>query len=235
MIAGKGHEVYQDLGRKKIFFSDKKIIKNFKIKNKRFKKNSEFQSNRLIINKVLKNKKKYFFNGVSINSKTIKNKNLFIAIKGKKNDGHNFLDEAKKRGARYCIVSKKINKQSKFIKVKAPLKFLKKFSEMKRNHSSAKYIGVTGSSGKTTVKTLLGKLLNNYSKTYFSPKSYNNHLGVPLSILNMKPDDNFGVFEIGMSRFNEIYNLSSLVKLGTPLVIVFSLPFLAPCIFFIIL
>ena len=212
LIAGKGHENYQDLGNKKIYFSDKKIVKQFSDKNLKKQNQNIFKYNSLMLKNTLKLKKDHFFNGVSIDSKTLQKNNIFVAIKGKKNDGHNFLDEAKKRGARYCIISKKVNKQSKFIKVKDPLKFLKKFAEMKRNHSSAKYIGVTGSSGKTTVKTLLGKLLNNYTKTYFSPKSYNNHLGVPLSILNMKPDDNFGVFEIGMSRFNEIYNLSSLVK-----------------------
>ena len=92
------------------------------------------------------------------------------------------------------------------------MKFLNHFAEKKRNLSSAKFIAVTGSSGKTTVKTMLGNLLMQYSKTYFSPKSYNNHYGVPLSISNIDPDDDFGVFEIGMSKFNEINKLSKLVK-----------------------
>ena len=77
---------------------------------------------------------------------------------------------------------------------------------------SAKFIAVTGSAGKTSLKTMLGGLLNKYSKTYFSPLSYNNHYGVPLSLSNISPDHIFGVFEVGMSKFNEIFRLSSLVK-----------------------
>ena len=59
---------------------------------------------------------------------------------------------------------------------------------------------------------MLGNLLNEYLKTYYSPRSFNNQFGVPLSICNMNPDHKFGVFEVGMSRFNEINKLSALVK-----------------------
>ena len=214
LIAGKGHETYQDLGNKKIFLSDKKIVKEF-INKKNFSINNKINNlryNNLILKKTLKTKKNYFFDGVSINSKQIKNKNLFIAIKGKKRDGHNFLNQALKNGANYCVVSKSIKKKSKFIRVKNSMFFLNTLAKYRRNLSSAKFIAITGSSGKTTVKTMLGNLLGEYSRTYFSPRSYNNHYGVPLSISNMKPDDNFGVFEVGMSKFNEIYKLSSLVK-----------------------
>ena len=59
---------------------------------------------------------------------------------------------------------------------------------------------------------MLGNLLKIFEKTYFSPKSYNNHYGVPLSVTNMNPDDNFGVFEVGMNKPNEIFRLSSIIK-----------------------
>ena len=117
-----------------------------------------------------------------------------------------------KNGANYSIVSKKFFKKTKFIKVKNTMKFLNKFAQNKRQTSSSRFIAITGSSGKTTVKTMLGNLLKKYSKTYFSPKSYNNQYGVPLSILNLSPDDDFGVFEVGMSKFNEIHKLSRLIK-----------------------
>ena len=166
----------------------------------------------MILKRFLKIKRNYFFNQVSINSKTTKKNNLFVAIKGKKNDGHNFLNEAIKNGANYCIISKTKKKKSKFIRVKKTMNFLNKLAKNKRDLSSARYIAVTGSSGKTTVKTMLGNLLSKYSKTYFSPESYNNQYGVPLSISNMNPDDDFGVFEVGMNKFKEILKLSSLVK-----------------------
>ena len=211
LIAGKGHETYQDLGKRKIFFSDKKIIRNFNTRKISEKKN-DLKYNSAIIKKVLNNKKSYFFDGASINSKKIKNQNLFIAIKGKNKDGHNFLNEAIKKGASHCVVSKNIKKKYKLIRVGSTMNFLKSLAQNKRDVSSAKFIAVTGSVGKTTVKTMLGDLLNRYSKTYFSPQSYNNHYGVPLSLCNIEPKHKFGVFEVGMSNFKEIFRLSSMVK-----------------------
>jgi len=213
LIAGKGHETYQDLGKKRIFLSDKNIVRKFKLpKNFSNKKANVLKYNANILKKVLKNKRNYFFDGVSINSKKIKNRNLFVAIKGKKNDGHNFLNQAIKNGASYCAVSKKLKKKTKFITVKNTMYFLNQLAKNIRAFSSAKFIAITGSSGKTTVKTMVGSLLKEYSGTYFSPHSYNNHYGVPLSICNMSLYDNFGVFEVGMSKFKEIYKLSALVK-----------------------
>ena len=59
---------------------------------------------------------------------------------------------------------------------------------------------MTGSSGKTTVKDLVGNLLKNYGETYFSPRSFNNYYGVPLSLCNLEQNHQYGVFEIGMSK-----------------------------------
>ena len=213
LIAGKGHETYQDIGKRKIFLSDKNIVKSFNKKNvPNNTKLNNLRYNSNIIKKIFKNKKNYPFDGVSINSKTTKKNNLFVAIKGKKNDGHNFVKEALKKGANYCIISKSIKKNSRYIKVNNTMSFLNKLANNKRNESSSRYIAVTGSSGKTTVKTMLGNLLKIFEKTYFSPKSYNNHYGVPLSVTNMNPDDNFGVFEVGMNKPNEIFRLSSIIK-----------------------
>ena len=124
----------------------------------------------------------------------------------------NFLKEALNNDASYCVVSKKFKKNNKFIKVKNTLNFLNQLAQNNRSMSSSKFIAVTGSSGKTTVKTLLGNLLKKYTKTYFSPRSYNNQYGVPLSICNIKPEHDFGVFEVGMNRPNEINKLSKLIK-----------------------
>ena len=90
--------------------------------------------------------------------------------------------------------------------------FLKQLAFLKRNYSNGTIIGVTGSSGKTSVKDLLGNLLQNYGKTYFSPKSFNNSYGVPLSICNLEEEHRYGVFEIGMSRSGEIDQLSQIVR-----------------------
>ena len=90
--------------------------------------------------------------------------------------------------------------------------FLNKLAVLKRRNLNAKIIAVTGSSGKTTLKTLLGKILKGYDKTYFSQKSFNNHIGVPLSMCNLESEHKYGVFEIGMSNAGEIRRLSNIVK-----------------------
>ncbi len=214
LIAGKGHENFQDYGKKKIKISDFKIVKDVKTNKNTSKRKINIQQNNFLINKIIKSKIKKNFLGVSINSKSVKKGNLFVAIKGKNNDGHNYINEAVLRGASNCVVSKNYNKNSKknFFKVSDTYSFLKKLAFLKRNYTKGEIIAVTGSSGKTTVKDLIGNLLKNYGKTYFSPRSYNNSYGVPLSLCNLEQEHEYGVFEIGMSKKGEIGFLSKIVK-----------------------
>ena len=86
LVAGRGHETHQDFGKRKVSLSDKKIIQNFNSKKINTKINY-FKNNSTLIKKILKNKKNIYFEGVSINSKSIKKNNLFVAIKGKKKMG----------------------------------------------------------------------------------------------------------------------------------------------------
>ena len=214
LIAGKGHETKQIYGKKIINISDKEIVKNINKKKLKFdQKNYNKIFNANIIKKIVK-KNKLGFEGVSINSKQIKKNNLFIAIKGKNHDGHVFAREALKNKANYCVMQKNINKinKNRLIKCSSTLSFLNKLALLKRNHSNSNVIAITGSSGKTTLKTLLGRILKEYGKTYFSQKSYNNHIGVPLSLCNLEHEHKYGVFEIGMSKAGEIRKLSSLIK-----------------------
>ena len=214
LVAGKGHEVTQDLGNKIINFSDKKIIKELIKKRKFFSKkkyNSNFLKNKNFNKNNLKN---INYDGVSINTKNIKKNNLFFALKGKNNDGHNFIKEAIKKGAIKIVVSKKVKNisKNKFIKVKNTFSALNNLAKITRNNSPAEIIGITGSVGKTTLKNLISFSLKSYGKTYHSPHSYNNKFGVPLSLANLKNNDDYGVFEIGMDKKGEIDNLSKIVK-----------------------
>ena len=214
LVAGKGHESFQDYGKKILFISDKKIINNIKVRKKIItKKKQTFLFNSKIINKIIKNKKFYKSDGLAMDSREIKKNNLFLAIKGKNNDGNQFIPKAINKGASYIVSSKKnIKQKKKLIKFKNPLNFLNDFANLKRKYSNAKIIGITGSAGKTTLKDVLFTLLENYKDTYASPKSYNNHYGVPLSLSNLKPYHQLGVFELGMSKMGEINKLSKMVK-----------------------
>ena len=213
LIAGKGHEKTQDYGRKKLFFSDKEIIlKSIKIKNKTLTKNLKLN----IIKEQSKSKisNKHIIKNISINSKEIKKNDVFFAIKGKKIDGNKFVSEALQKNSSFAIVNQ-INKNyplSKQIKVKNSLNFLTKCSTIFRENVDAKIISITGSCGKTTLKEMIGSTLKKISKTSYSPKSFNNKYGVPLSLFNLKQDDDFGVFEVGMDKKGEINNLTKIIK-----------------------
>jgi len=212
LVAGKGHENLQDYGNKLINISDKKIIRAAKVK--KIKSNtlqSEENLNAKLMNKALDINKNYRFKGISINSRDIKKGNLFVAIKGKYKNGNNYISQAIKNGANYCITSEK-NDGKKIIKLNRNINFLNKFANLKRQISNATFIAVTGSMGKTSVKTLLGNLLRLYENTFYSSKSFNNHYGVPLSLSNLEQRHKYGVFEIGMSKKGEIDYLSKLVR-----------------------
>jgi MurE/MurF fusion protein len=213
LVAGKGHEEKQIYKNKILNISDKKIVKKINLKNKIItKKKLNYLQNNLILKKII-NKPNFFkFNGLSIDTRTIKKENLFIAIKGKYNDGNQFINKALKKGAKYIVSKNNIKQNKKIIKIKNLILFLNNFAKLKRKLTSANIIAVTGSSGKTSLKNLIKDLLKYFGKTHCSPKSFNNHLGVPLSLSNLSYEDKFGVFEVGMSKSGEIHNLSGLIK-----------------------
>ena len=211
LVAGKGHENVQDYGRSKRLFSDKKeILKNIKKKNKNLSRNIKLN----ILNELSSSSNislKTKIKNASINSKEIKKNDIFFAIKGKKRDGNLFVKDAFKGGASLAVVSRFKN-APKQIKVKNTLEFLTKTSLKIRENTLGKIIAITGSCGKTSLKELLRKTLNKISKVTCSPKSFNNKFGVPLSLFNLKQNDDFGIFEIGMDRKGEIDNLSKIVQ-----------------------
>ena len=214
LIAGKGHENKQIYKNKIIYFSDKKIVKKLKLTIKVLsKKVQNYLQNKSILKKINKNINLNNFQGLAIDSRMIKKDNLFLTIKGKNNDGNKFISKALKKGAKYIVSSKVLKKyKNKTIKVKNEILFLNKFAKLKRKMTSAKIIAITGSAGKTSLKNLIHQLLQNFENTYSSPKSFNNHFGVPISLSNLSIDDRYGVFEVGMSRAGEIKKLTKLIK-----------------------
>ena len=214
LVAGKGHEKIQHIGKRKIFFSDKKIILE-SIKSKNLALSSNLKLN---IIKELSGSKKLSLSlrikQAKINSKEVKKDDIFFAIKGKKNDGNKFVKQSFKNKASLAIVNKiqkssNINRQ---IKVQNTLEFLTETAKIFRKNINTKIIAITGSCGKTSLKELLGNSLNKISKVSISPKSYNNKYGVPLSLFNLKHNDNYGVLEVGMDKKGEIDNLSKIIR-----------------------
>ena len=214
IIAGKGHESEQIYKNKTYLISDKEIVRKLKIKKKRITIDKiNFEQNEKIIQDIVKKNNLKKFHGISIDSRNVKKNNLFLTIKGKNNDGAKFIPKALKNGARYIVSSKKIKKfKNVTIKVDDESFFLRNYASKKREKTSAKIIAVTGSAGKTSLKDLLKNLLKNFGDTLSSPKSYNNHFGVPISLSQLRVNHNYGVFEVGMSKKGEINTLTKIIK-----------------------
>jgi UDP-N-acetylmuramoyl-tripeptide--D-alanyl-D-alanine ligase len=152
---------------------------------------------------------------VSIDSREIGAEALFVAIKGDKLDGHDYVRAALDAGASAALVSEAwyaANKGEKLIVVPDPLEALQALGRAARLRSKALIVAVTGSAGKTTTKEAIRTVLAAAGQTHYSIKSFNNHWGVPLMLARMPREAQFGVFEIGMNHPGEITPLTKLVR-----------------------
>ena len=152
---------------------------------------------------------------VSIDTRSLKPKDIFFAIKGPNFDGNNFALEAIKKGASYVISDNStISKKSdKIIYVDNSIKALQKLANYHRRKLNTKIIAITGSNGKTTSKELILNVLKSKYKTTATKGNLNNHLGVPLSLLEINENTDFGIIEMGANHINEI---SQLCKIAEP-------------------
>ncbi|KUG26283.1 udp-n-acetylmuramoylalanyl-d-glutamyl-2,6- diaminopimelate--d-alanyl-d-alanine ligase [hydrocarbon metagenome] len=146
---------------------------------------------------------------ISIDSRTIKKGSLFVAIKGDKTDGHNYVKDAVNKGASAVIISKKREKD--FSKLKIPVitvnnttKAYGQLANTWRKKLDAKVIGLTGSNGKTTTKEMLATLLSAKYTVTKSVANNNNHIGVPLTIISANEKTDVLILEEGTNHFGEI-------------------------------
>ena len=164
------------------------------------------------LNNIL-NKIKDFKGNFKIDSRDISSGDIFIALKGSKDHGENYIEDALNNKARFVISENILPKyEEKTIKVDDCLETLTLIGKYKRSIYKGKVIGITGSVGKTSTKEQIKFFLNFVYKTYSSIKSYNNNLGVSLSLANLDLNSSIAVLEIGTSNFGEIAELTKLVK-----------------------
>lgn len=150
--------------------------------------------------------------GVEMDSRDVRNGDLFVALKGEAMDGHRFIDTAFANGAAAALVDRPVDYPH--ILVKDTTEALRALAAAARARTRAKVIGVTGSVGKTGVKEAIFAALERASRgaAHRSVKSYNNHVGVPLSLARMPARSRFGVFEMGMNHAGEIAGLTTQVR-----------------------
>ncbi len=154
------------------------------------------------------------YKSVSIDTRSIKPNDIFFAIKGPNFDGNNFALQAIKTGASYVISDNPaISKKSeKIIYVEDSIKALQKLANYHRRKLNTKIIAITGSNGKTTSKELIFNVLKTKYKTTATKGNLNNHLGVPLSLLKINENTEFGIIEMGANHLNEIAQLCKIAE-----------------------
>ncbi len=144
---------------------------------------------------------------------------LFFAIKGDRRDGHDFIHDLHLSGVRNFVVAHKevVSKfsDSNFIVCDQPLTALQRLAAFHRSKFNFPVIAITGSNGKTIVKEWLYQLMREDHHIVRSPKSYNSQIGVPLSVWQMKPDNDFAIFEAGISQPGEMKSLEEIIQPDT--------------------
>ena len=151
--------------------------------------------------------------GFSLDSRTVQPGEVFVAIRDVR-DGHDFVPAALAAGAAAAVVSENFAAPSgagALLRVADPLAALSAIGRAARVRTHARILAVTGSVGKTGTKEMLRACLSRLGKTHAAERSFNNQWGVPLTLADMPPDSDYGVFEIGMNHTGEITPLTVLV------------------------
>jgi UDP-N-acetylmuramoyl-tripeptide--D-alanyl-D-alanine ligase len=160
------------------------------------------------------------FKGVSIDSRNIQAGELFIAIKGGRFDGHDFVPEAIRKGAWGAVVERSaledkygsLGNLKNILPVEDTLFALQEMSHMHREKYHIPVVGITGSNGKTTTKEMLASIMKQKGPVLKNEGNLNNHIGVPLTLLKLEARHRAAVIEMGMSAAGEIDLLSRLVS-----------------------
>jgi UDP-N-acetylmuramoyl-tripeptide--D-alanyl-D-alanine ligase len=152
--------------------------------------------------------------GFAIDTRALKAGELFVALPGGKVDGHSFLDAARAAGAAGAVVRRgaRASGDLPLLEVEDPKAALTALARGHRARLDGVFVAVTGSSGKTSVKELIADLLEAAGSTARTRGNWNNDIGLPLSLLTMRPDDRFGVFEVGMNHPGELDPLCALLR-----------------------
>jgi UDP-N-acetylmuramoyl-tripeptide--D-alanyl-D-alanine ligase len=177
-------------------------------------------SEKTVLEKLLKMIERMDIKGVSIDSRNIQEGELFIALKGDRFDGHDFVPDAIRKGAWGALVERSVL-ESRFslfgglrniLPVEDTLNAFQEMAGMHRRKFSIPFIGITGSNGKTTTKEMLAGILKQKGPVLKNEGNLNNHIGVPLTLMKLNGRHQAAVVEMGMSRTGEIALLARLLS-----------------------
>ena len=149
---------------------------------------------------------------INTDTRVIREGMLFVALIGDSFDGNNYVNQAVKAGAVGCVVSREVEADTNLILVEDTTKALGQIAKYHKERFNVPFVGVTGSVGKTTTKDMISCALSAKFNVLKTQKNFNNHIGLPLTLLRLREEHKIGVVEMGMSGFGEIDYLASLAK-----------------------
>ena len=151
--------------------------------------------------------------GVSTDTRKIKENSIFFALKGANFNGNNFALQALEAGAKYAVIDEKPSEENnRLIMVDEVLKTLQTLASFHRNYLVVPVISLTGSNGKTTTKELINAVLSKKYKTSATKGNLNNHIGVPITLLEMNEGTEIGIVEMGANHQKEIEFLCGIAQ-----------------------
>ncbi|MEW9625606.1 UDP-N-acetylmuramoyl-tripeptide--D-alanyl-D-alanine ligase [Rhodanobacter geophilus] len=150
--------------------------------------------------------------GVAIDTRKLKAGDLFAAFKGERVDGHDYLAQAQAAGAAGALVARKVDSPLPQVLVDDVEAALGDLASAVRAQRHARVIGITGSNGKTTVKMLTAAILSLHGRTHVNTGSYNNEIGLPLTLLAMPEDAEYAVLEMGAGKPGDIAYLAAIAR-----------------------
>lgn len=150
--------------------------------------------------------------GVAIDTRKLKAGDLFVALPGERVDGHDYVAEAIARGAVAAMVTRRLDLAIPQVLVNDAAAALGDLASAVRAQRHVRVVGITGSNGKTTVKTLTAAILARHGRTHVNAGNYNNELGLPLTLLAMPEDAEFAVLEMGAGKPGDIAYLAGIAR-----------------------
>ncbi len=151
-------------------------------------------------------------------SRKIEDGCIFFALKGENFNGNKFAVDALEKGAKYAVVDEDCGDDPRLVKVEDVLTFFQKLANFHRRCFDIPVIGVAGSNGKTTTKNLMYDVLSQKYKTHCTAGNFNNHIGVPITLLNMPIDCEIAIIELGTNSPGEIAELCELAEINFGLI-----------------
>lgn len=142
---------------------------------------------------------------VQTDTRQLKSGDIFFALRGPSFNGNHFAGQALASGAAYAVVDEDVDTEDeRIIRVNDSLATLQQLAAFHRDQFSIPFIAITGSNGKTTTKELMHAVLSSQFKTYTTEGNLNNHIGIPLTILKIRPDAEMAIIEMGANHLHEI-------------------------------